>query len=116
MKSVCLSKGHGFTNFTTTLSIFRSVNVNCKTGPFDTDQYLYLDNPAYVVEDSIGSWAGRCIGFKNVDKTINCTQGRNGAIRRLCPCKGISNVAILCRSTYIFSQNFTIFYFELSFA
>ena len=94
MESVCPAKGHGFTNFTTTLSIFRSVGVSCKNGQFNTDTYFSPDNPAYVVEGAHGGWAGRCIGFKDVNE-IDCTEGKNDDIRRLCPCKGICYVVTL---------------------
>ena len=94
VESVCLAKGHGFNSFTTTLSFFRSVNVSCKPGSFATDRYVYPDNPAYVIEN-VGDWSGRCVGFKDVPETINCTAGVNAAIQRLCPCKGIVSVIAL---------------------
>ena len=72
-----------------------------KTGPFKSDNYRYPDNPAYVIKGGTCGWAGKCIGFKNVAKIINCTRGGNGRIRRLCPCKGISDVSRLSWSTFL---------------
>ena len=85
--STCLSKRHGFTNSSKTLSVFRSVNVNCKSGLPDTDKYEYKDSPAYYTSRNLKP-TERCVGYKDVPETINCNRGHNVDIQRLCPCQG----------------------------
>ena len=95
--STCLSNGHGFTNSSTTLSIFRSLNVVCKTGFSDNyDQYKHKDSPSYYTGKDLKP-IGRCIGYKGVPETINCTRGHNVNVQRLCPCQGMYYMAISLR-------------------
>ncbi|XP_031575329.1 uncharacterized protein LOC116308955 [Actinia tenebrosa] len=68
------------------LSIFHSINVNCKT-PEDTNWYLYKDQPNYVVASH---WSERCTGFKGLNEfehSTHCGIGGNPIVQRLCPCK-----------------------------
>ena len=81
---VCTATNHGFTS-TSTLRIFKNKGVNCKTG-FNTDTYIYEDNPAYITANC-GGWGGRCIGWQNIPSKISCVSvPGNLCIQRLCPC------------------------------
>ena len=83
---LCTAKDHGFKD-ENILNIFQQLlGRKCKTGFNDTDGWNEV-GPSYADYSQGHEQRGRCLGWKNIPKQINCeAKPHNAHVHRLCPC------------------------------
>ena len=83
---LCTAKDHGFEE-EKVLGIFQQLlGKKCTTGFNDTDEWNEL-GPSYANHPKGHEQRGRCLGWKNIPKQINCeAKPPNAHVQRLCPC------------------------------